>query len=135
MTSLEVGAPGTPSPLSKAKGMISNRRIRDSVTPPFSMMFHSGERVPLAWGSSRVLESGRERQENPYLIQMSFKKLLKSPFLINSASAELHGQVEHMKGENPVLGLAKDHTLLIHSRARLEPHREEEACFRLLTLQ
>lgn len=30
-----------------------------------------------------------------------------------------------MKGENPVLGLAKDHTLQIHSRVRLELQREE----------
>lgn len=30
-----------------------------------------------------------------------------------------------MKGENPVLGLAKDHTLRIHSRARPKLQREE----------
>lgn len=51
--------PGAPSPLSTTKGMISKGRIRDSVTSPFSMMFQTGERVPLAWGGVGVSEVGR----------------------------------------------------------------------------
>lgn len=75
MTSLELGRPGAPSPLSKAKGMISKGSVRNSVASPFSMMVKIGARVPFARDSLGLRSFVGGLWENPHVIENPLKTL------------------------------------------------------------